>query len=381
MAIEGPLKELEIHDVFQLLDLSRKTGALRVTSELRHNQGTVYFQNGAVIHANIRSNPHRLGDLLLRAGKCTEAELDRARDVQRRGDSRRIGAILVEMGAIHERELEGLVKFQIEEVIFEMMSWREGFFSFTEESIADIEADATSRVPIEALLLEGARRIDEWSQIERKVPHLGVVPTFAPPPEGGGGALDLLPPEWEVLAAVDGQQDIRSIAVSLARSEFEVAKTFFGLESAGVVALRDRPPAATGKGGDAGEIVAAAEKTLGRGQTEAARAMVDAALQTHPHEARLYLVMGKINQAAERLADAEENFRRTLRLDPLLASAHRLLGDVLARRGRLVEAVEWWERWLKLGEDTGEGAPDAEEVRRAVHAAKTLNNVLGASGG
>ena len=46
MAIEGPLKELGIHDVFQLLDLSRKTGVLTVTSKLRHNQGTVYFDNG-----------------------------------------------------------------------------------------------------------------------------------------------------------------------------------------------------------------------------------------------------------------------------------------------------------------------------------------------
>ena len=35
MAIEGPLKELNIHDVFQLLDLGRKTGVLCVTSELR----------------------------------------------------------------------------------------------------------------------------------------------------------------------------------------------------------------------------------------------------------------------------------------------------------------------------------------------------------
>ena len=31
MAIEGPLRELGIHDVFQLLDLNRKTGVLRVT--------------------------------------------------------------------------------------------------------------------------------------------------------------------------------------------------------------------------------------------------------------------------------------------------------------------------------------------------------------
>ena len=46
MAIEGPLRELGIHDVFQLLDLSRKTGRLRVTSLLRDNEGTVYFDSG-----------------------------------------------------------------------------------------------------------------------------------------------------------------------------------------------------------------------------------------------------------------------------------------------------------------------------------------------
>ena len=61
MAIEGPLRELGIHDVFQLLDLSRKTGALRVTSELRHNEGTIYFDNGVIVSAEIRSNPHPLG--------------------------------------------------------------------------------------------------------------------------------------------------------------------------------------------------------------------------------------------------------------------------------------------------------------------------------
>ena len=46
MAIEGPLRELGIHDVFQLLDLSRKTGVLSVISELRDNEGRVYFDGG-----------------------------------------------------------------------------------------------------------------------------------------------------------------------------------------------------------------------------------------------------------------------------------------------------------------------------------------------
>ena len=100
MAIEGPLKELGLHDVFQLLDLSRKTGVLRVTSPLRRNQGTIYFDRGAVVAAEIRSNPHPLGEILVRSGKVTEADLARAQEVQERGDPRRVGEILVELGCV-----------------------------------------------------------------------------------------------------------------------------------------------------------------------------------------------------------------------------------------------------------------------------------------
>src|SRR6266566_3224814 len=175
MPIEGPLRELGIHDVFQLLDLSRKTGMLRVTSELRHNAGTISFEGGAIVFAEIRSNPHPLGALLLRTGKITEADLERARDMQeRQGDGRRLGEILVSLGALSPRELERQVRFQIEEVVFEVMSWREGYFSFSEGTPTELPTDAVVRIPTEALLMEGARRIDEWSRIEGRIPHLGV---------------------------------------------------------------------------------------------------------------------------------------------------------------------------------------------------------------
>src|SRR5438876_12132850 len=92
MAIEGPLRELGIHDVFQLLDLSRKSGVLRVTSELRHNAGTAYFEGGTIIFAEIRSNPHPLGALLLRTGNITDADLESAPDRQQpQRNKRRLG--------------------------------------------------------------------------------------------------------------------------------------------------------------------------------------------------------------------------------------------------------------------------------------------------
>src|SRR5438876_116263 len=158
MAIEGPLRELGIHDLFQLLDLSRKTGVLRVTSELRHNAGTISFEGGAIVFAEIRSNPHPLGALQLRTGKISEADLERARDMQeRQGDRRRLGQILVSLGALTPRELERQLRFQIEEVVFEVMSWREGYFSFSEGPPTELPTDATVRIPTEALLMEGAR--------------------------------------------------------------------------------------------------------------------------------------------------------------------------------------------------------------------------------
>ncbi len=373
MAIEGPLRELGIHDVFQLLDLSRKTGVLRVTSELRHNAGTVYFDDGAVMYAEIRSNPHPLGGLLLRSGKITESDLERARDMQaRQGDSRRLGEILVALGAITPRELQRQVRFQVEEVVFEVMGWREGYFSFTEGPLTDVFTEAAVGISTEALLMEGARRIDEWARIEKRVPHLGVVPAYTP--ATAGGDLDLLPPEWEVLALIDGHRDLRAIAATLGRSDFDIAKTLFGLESAGLIVLLDPGTAPRGKVGttDAGALVLEAEEALARNDVEGARAAAERAAAAHPHNPTVHLLLGRIQLAAGRPAEAVDELRRAHRLDPLAVAAYRLQGYALVQLGRFGEAVEQWDEWERLA-----GNDDREvELRAEVQAARGAAQLL-----
>ncbi len=388
MAIEGPLRELGIHDVFQLLDLSKKTGVLRVTSELRHNEGTVYFDDGAVIYAEIRSNPHPLGGLLLRTGKITEADLERARDMQQRqGDKRRLGEILVSLGVITPRELERHVRFQIEEVVFEVMSWREGYFSFAEGPLADVPAESAARIRTEALLMEGARRIDEWTRIETRIPHLGLIPALAPARPGGEGALDLLPAEWEVLVLIDGKRDIRTLAQELGRSEFEVAKTLLGLDSARVVVLlepgsvkRGRTTAAT----DLTELVARAEEALRQQDLERARGTAEEAAGIQPHNAGVQLLLGRIHLAAGRAQAAADALRRALRLEPQLAPASRVLGYALVALGRFAEATELWEQWERLASRSDAEMALVDEVRRVKAAALTLAGPgagLGVGGG
>ena len=383
MAIEGPLKELGIHDVFQLLDLSRKTGVLRVKSDLRKNEGRVWFQSGAVLVAELTENPHPLAQLLVRAGKISEADLHRARDMQVHGDSRRIGQILIEIGAIVEKELDRQVRFQTEEVIFEMMSWHEGHFSFEEGHDVPVPQDVVTRIRTESLLMEGARRIDEWSRMESKIPHVGVIPTLAQMSEVEGGELDLHPDEWEVLSSVDGERDIRQLASLLARSEFEVAKTLFGLASAGVLTMVAPAPAgadpAGGEGAageDAADMVGQVQIAINVRDFERATGIAQNALRQHPQSAELHFEMARVYNVQGEYAKAEEYCRRTLRLDSLLTGAHRLLGDTLAQLGRYQDAVEWWERWLRIQEQSDQHDADVAEVRKAARAAQTLHNIL-----
>ena len=95
MAIEGPLRELGIHDVFQLLDLSRKTGRLRVTSALRDNRGTVSSGPGAWWPRPSAVTRTPIEQILLRAGKVTERSWNRRPIQQQPGARRRLADILV----------------------------------------------------------------------------------------------------------------------------------------------------------------------------------------------------------------------------------------------------------------------------------------------
>ncbi|GBD33543.1 hypothetical protein HRbin33_02537 [bacterium HR33] len=384
MAIEGPLKELGIHDVFQLLDLSRKSGVLRITSKLRRNRGTVYFDSGQVIYAEIENNPHPLGELLVRAGKISEAELHQARELQQRGDGRRLGEILVAMGAIGARDLEQQLRRQVEEVVFELMSWQEGYFSFSEGAVEELPAEGITRIPTEALLMEGARRIDEWSRIESRIPHLGVVPMLLPLDNGEGGVLDLLPLEWEVLAAIDGERSVHEIAALLGQPEFDVAKIVFGLATARIVTVVDRSRiSAVGleAAGELEELLARAEDLLARGDLDAAEHAARQIEGGFPQEAACHLVLGKVAAARGRDVEAEESLRRAIRLDPSLADAYRFLGDVLARQGRFTEAAESWQRWLDYAQQRPELAERVDEVQEAVQAAQTLAQLLGRNRG
>ena len=375
MPIQGPLRELGIHDVFQLLDLSRKTGRLRVSSALRDNEGMVYFRGGRVVSATIRSNPHPLGAVLLRAGRITEQELAQAREAQQAAASPlRLGEALVEEGIISQRDLERFIRRQVETVIFELLSWQEGFFSFVETDEGTDAAEGLTSIPTECLLMEGARRIDEWTQIQQRVPHLGVVPALAEVSDAQPApVLDLLPNEWEVLAIIDGSRDVRTLASTLGRGEFEVAKIVFGLVTTGVITIvAGEANELSGSAIDFETAIMDARDALAADRFDDALTAAASAVATAPDNADARTLLARVLFRMGREAEGEEELRLALETDALSATALMEAARVAARRGQLSKAIGHWQQVVAIAPDT----TAAEQARHAAVHASRLAAVL-----
>jgi hypothetical protein len=167
MSLVGRLEDLALPDIFQIISLSKKTGTLIARS--RKGTGMVVFKDGQVIQAASDSIRDSLGNILVSQGMISEPMLSQALALQKRETDKPLGMILVETGAVPAQTLENVIRRQIEEIVYDLLGWEEGFFNFELGEIAPkdkIEIDTQqfllrSGISAEYLLMEGTRILDE----------------------------------------------------------------------------------------------------------------------------------------------------------------------------------------------------------------------------
>jgi tetratricopeptide (TPR) repeat protein len=230
MAIKGDLREASLPDVLQLLAMGGKTGCLSVTN--RRHFGYIYFDGGRICYASVVNRRDRLGDLLVKNGLVGADELTAALDEQARSPERRIGEILIGRGAITREQLEHYIRMQIEEAVYFLFTWTQGSFFFEADQAPEEGAMLVSIHP-ENLLLEGARRVDEWSLIEKKIPSLDMI--FAVD-RSRVSATDLALSEEQrrMLPLLNGRFSVAEIIDRLGIVEFDAGKAVYGLIQAGL---------------------------------------------------------------------------------------------------------------------------------------------------
>ena len=191
MSLRGTLGDFGIADIFQLIGHQAKTGVLRLKDK---DEIRIFFVDGNVVKAEqtAREKSDLLGNMMVRARAITADELARALQLQQR-TLRRLGDVLIEIGAADRATLKEFARLQTTETIYRLFQWGAGTYEFTAEAV-DYDDQSYDPVRSESILMEGFRIVDEWPAVRRLVPS--VLCTFEilatpPPPEDDDDDDDL----------------------------------------------------------------------------------------------------------------------------------------------------------------------------------------------
>lgn len=238
--LQGNIEKFTLPEILQLIAASRKSGTLGIQRE--ESIIMIYFQAGEIVYGYGPRETFHLGQLLRDRGRITAEQLDEAVEIQAKSDNaRRLGAIMIEKGFIDRADLESVVRSQVEELLYSLLSWQNGSFKFYEDQFPT-EEEITVKISVENVILEGLRRLDEANLVRETLPDLDKVYTISASQGGRTRSVTMQASEWNVMALVDGHRSLNQVCKDSPLGQDETLGRLAQLSLAGIITPTDRPP-------------------------------------------------------------------------------------------------------------------------------------------
>ncbi|MEO0106092.1 MAG: tetratricopeptide repeat protein [candidate division WOR-3 bacterium] len=339
MAIKGSLSEASLPDVIQLLSFSLRTGCLSVTDG--RNFGNIFIKEGKIIYATLLNRKDRLGDILVRKQFIDETILKTTLEEQKK-TNKRLGEILVEKGFITKEVLEQELANQISETIFTMLTWETGYFNFEADLLPGSEEFLVQLSPQE-LLLEGARQIDEWRKLEKRLPSFESVLAV----KKEQVEIPLTEEEKKILHLIDGTRTIDDILKLSEFDFFETCRTIYGLISAGIVEKPEKTEIAKRAAGDITEYKNLGFAFFKTGMYDEAEREFKKILEIMPDNPEALMYYGLIELKRNNINKAEEYLKKAAELEKNPAILNNL-GYLCNKMGMYDEAQNYLNQAFEL---------------------------------
>ncbi|HEY8131440.1 MAG TPA: DUF4388 domain-containing protein [Thermoanaerobaculia bacterium] len=279
-------------DLLQWLSLGQKTGTLVVASKAVEKK--IFFQQGRVISSASNDPRDYLGQFLISHGFISEQELMKAMEVQQQSGIL-LGKILVMIDVISEPDLLRLMRLKAEEEIYEIFLWPEGEFHFLDDELPAMDM-IPLQVDVTGIIMEGSRRVDEWSRIREVIPNAAMVPIESQTID----ISDLDDVAKTVVKAIDGKRTIAEIELESRASPFVVCSTLhhlvrdgfvrlleLGGEKAALVAEETAPFEEYNESDEVASLLTRAQHALKSKDYEKVQRLLKAAENLDPNQARV----------------------------------------------------------------------------------------------
>ena len=133
-AFQGDLSVITIENLMQLVGQAALSGELQLATP--DNSAIFFIRNGTLIYGFLEENPMRIGQRLIQGNYITNEHLQECLSLYQSESPRpKIGKILVEKGYLQQDDLKKIIKEQVKDIFFEVLSWREGSFTFSIKKI------------------------------------------------------------------------------------------------------------------------------------------------------------------------------------------------------------------------------------------------------
>jgi hypothetical protein len=239
MKSSGSLADRDFPSLVQDFHEQRQTGVLTLTHAGVGRSVTV--QEGRLVFASSSSPDDRMGPLLLRRGRITLRQLTDAAAAVAPG--KRLGAVLVDQGVLTPKELIGAVVEHTQEILYGAFAWTEGQYRL-QEGVPSSEP-ITLKISTPDIIMEGIRRIDSWSRIDRAVGGVDAEYERAPGYDGVIRGMRLPPEKMALLRALEAPARVEALCGAAGLPDFEVCRALWAFRVIGLVRRVGAPASET----------------------------------------------------------------------------------------------------------------------------------------
>lgn len=241
--VKGDLDLLGIENLFQALASRKGEGFLVIQNGEQSRTLEISSRGLRVVSGGRHTKP--LGQILVKAGKITSAQLDEFLAEQRQ-TGMPLGEIVAGHGIVSQAVIHGALCKQVAEEVHDLFTWTGATFEFTTFGDGEAPPDSgpLSSVVLDgsvmSIMLEAARRIDELEQIRAVIPDERLVPVLLELP----GLMEDTAFERnaveEIVPIIDGERTVGAIIDASLFPQFTVLRTLYGLALAGIIKIKDR---------------------------------------------------------------------------------------------------------------------------------------------